>query len=124
MGLTQAAFAEQIGWTKTRLNKLIKGMRGITDESALDLSDVLATSAKLWMNLQITYDLDKAEKARQAAWHQTTYCLRNFRVIGEVRKGERPRGCSRPACLNFRLFCKLERVVNLDVQEAHCAFQR
>jgi addiction module HigA family antidote len=66
-GLTQAAFAEQLGWTKTRLNELIKGKRGITAESALDLSDALGTSAKLWMNLQATYDLDKAEKARRQA---------------------------------------------------------
>lgn len=66
-GLTQAAFAEKLGWTKTRLNELIKGKRGITAESALDLADALGTSAKLWMNLQATFDLDKAEKARQAA---------------------------------------------------------
>jgi addiction module HigA family antidote len=65
--LTQAAFAEQLGWTKTRLNELIKGKRGITAESALDLADALGTSAKLWMNLQTTYDLDKAIRARQAA---------------------------------------------------------
>ena len=67
VGLTQAAFAEQLGWTKTRLNELIKGKRGITAESALDLADALGTSAKLWMNLQTTYDLDKAIRARQAA---------------------------------------------------------
>ena len=66
-GLTQAAFAEKLGWTKARLNELIKGKRGITAESALDLADVLGTSAKLWMNLQTTFDLDKAEKARKAA---------------------------------------------------------
>ena len=28
--LTQTAFAEQLGWTHTRLNELIKGKRGIT----------------------------------------------------------------------------------------------
>jgi addiction module HigA family antidote len=66
-GLTQAAFAEQLGWTKTRLNELIKGKRGITAESALDLADALGTSAKLWMNLQATYDLDRAQRARSAA---------------------------------------------------------
>jgi len=27
-GVTQAAFAEKIGWTKTRLNELIKGSCG------------------------------------------------------------------------------------------------
>ena len=67
MGTTQAAFAEQIGWTRARLNELIRGKRGITAEAALDLAEVLGTSAKLWMNLQATYDLDKAQRARSAA---------------------------------------------------------
>ena len=67
MGMTQAAFAEQIGWTRARLNELIRGKRGITAEAALDLADVLGTSPKLWMNLQSTYDLDRAQRARNAA---------------------------------------------------------
>ena len=66
-GLTQAALAEELGWTKARLNELIKGKRGITAAAALDLADVLGTTAKLWMNLQATYDLDKATKARDVA---------------------------------------------------------
>jgi len=66
-GVTQAAFAEKIGWTKTRLNELIKGKRGITAAAALDLADALGTSPKLWMNLQATYDLDKAARVRRVA---------------------------------------------------------
>ena len=66
-GITQTAFAEQLGWTRARLNELIKGKRGITAESALDLADVLGTSAKLWMNLQATWDLDVAGKRRGVA---------------------------------------------------------
>ncbi len=65
-GMTQAALAEKLGWTRTRLNELIKGKRGITAAVALDLSDVLGTCPKLWMNLQATYDLKKAAKARRA----------------------------------------------------------
>ena len=64
-GVTQAAFAEKIGWTKTRLNELIKGKRGITAAAALDLADALGTSPKLWMNLQATFDLDKESAARR-----------------------------------------------------------
>jgi addiction module HigA family antidote len=64
-GATQAAFAERIGWTKTRLNELIKGKRGVTAAAALDLADALGTSPKLWMNLQATYDLDKAARVRR-----------------------------------------------------------
>ncbi len=67
MSTTQAAFAEKIGWTRARLNELVKGKRGITAESALDLADALGTSPKLWMNLQATYDLDKAANARRVA---------------------------------------------------------
>ena len=64
MGLSQAEFARQINWTKARLNELIRGKRGITAESALDLAEALGTSPKLWMNLQATYDLDRALAAR------------------------------------------------------------
>ena len=67
MSLSQAAFARQLGWTKARLNELIKGKRGITAESALDLADALGTSPMLWMNLQATFDLDRARAARNAA---------------------------------------------------------
>ena len=54
-------------WLSTRLNELIKGKRGITADSALDLSNALGTSAKLWMNLQATFDLAQAMKRRKAA---------------------------------------------------------
>jgi len=49
--MTQAALAQKLGWTRARLNELIKGKRDITANSALDLARVLGTSAKLWMNL-------------------------------------------------------------------------
>ncbi len=66
-GVTQTALAEKLGWTKTRLNELIRGKRGITAAAALDLAEALGTSPKLWMNLQATYDLDRAAKARRVA---------------------------------------------------------
>ena len=66
-GMTQAAFATKLGWTKARLNELINGKRGITADAALDLAEALGTSAKLWMNLQATYDLARALKRRARA---------------------------------------------------------
>lgn len=66
-GITQVEFADKLDWTRTRLNELIKGKRGITADSALDLAAALGTSAKLWMNLQATYDLDQASKRRRVA---------------------------------------------------------
>ena len=66
-GLTQTEFARRVGWTRARLNELIRGKRGITAEAALDLAETLGTSPKLWTNLQATYDLDRAAKARRVA---------------------------------------------------------
>lgn len=64
-GLTQAAFAAKLGWSRTRLNEIIKGQRRISADVALDLADALGTSAKLWMDLQTTWDLVLARKKRQ-----------------------------------------------------------
>lgn len=66
-GRSQTEFARNIGWTRARLNELIRGKRGITAEAALDLADILKTSARLWMNLQATYDLARAEQRRRVA---------------------------------------------------------
>jgi antitoxin HigA-1 len=66
-GITQSAFAEKVGWTRTRLNELIRGKRGVTADAALDLAAALGTSARLWMNLQATYDLDRAQRRRKVA---------------------------------------------------------
>jgi addiction module HigA family antidote len=65
--MTQAALAEKLGWTRAKLNEFIKGKRGVTADTALDLAEALGTSAKLWMNLQATYDLNKAREARKTA---------------------------------------------------------
>lgn len=66
MGETQVAFAEKLGWTKAKLNELIKGKRGITADTAIDLAEALGTSPKLWMNLQATWDLEQAIKSRKS----------------------------------------------------------
>ena len=64
--ITQVEFARKLGWTPAKLSEIIKGKRGITAESAIALSKILKTSPKLWMNLQATYDLDKALKNQSA----------------------------------------------------------
>jgi len=66
-GETQAAFAVRIGWTRARLNEFVRGKRGVTAEAALDLAETLGTTAKLWMNLQATWELDQATKRRVRA---------------------------------------------------------
>jgi len=71
LGMSQAAFAQKIGWTKARLNELIRGKRGVTAEAALDLAEILGTSPKIWMNFQATYDLDRAKRARRRSFQDS-----------------------------------------------------
>jgi len=66
-GVSQRAFAKQVGRTAARLNELIKGKRGITAETALDLAAQLKTSPEVCMNLQMQFDLRRAEKRRAKA---------------------------------------------------------
>lgn len=66
-GVSQRAFAKRLGWTIAKLNELINGKRGITADSALDLADALGTSPELWLNLQMYFDLKRAEGRRRRA---------------------------------------------------------
>jgi addiction module HigA family antidote len=66
-GVSQRQFAAKLGWTTAKLNELVKGKRGVTAESALDLAKALGTSPELWMNLQMMWDLRRAEMRRKAS---------------------------------------------------------
>src|SRR3989344_886137 len=70
--ITQTTFVKKIGWARACLNELIKGKRNITAEMALDLARTLGTTAKLWMNLQVTYNLNQAVKRRKVRTLHTT----------------------------------------------------
>jgi addiction module HigA family antidote len=67
MNLSQRQFARKLGWTTAKLNELVNGKRGITADSALDLAEALGTSPEVWMNLQMMWDLNKAEEKRKAS---------------------------------------------------------
>lgn len=65
-GLSQKSFAEQLKWSPRKLNEIIKGKRGITADTAIDLSEELGTTPEFWMSLQQTWELDQAYKHRKA----------------------------------------------------------
>jgi len=66
-GISQRAFARKLGWTAAKLNELITGKRGVTADSALDLAAELKTSPEVWLNLQMYYDLKRAQTRRKRA---------------------------------------------------------
>lgn len=65
--ISQRRFAMLMGWTPAKLNELIRGKRGVTADSAIDIADATKTSPELWLNLQMYYDLDKALELRKRA---------------------------------------------------------
>jgi len=66
-GISQRAMAKRLGWTVAKINELINGKRGITADSALDLAAELGTSPEVWLNLQMLFDLHRAEIRRKRA---------------------------------------------------------
>ena len=57
MGMTQMGLAKHLDWPYARLNEIIKGKRGISAASALDLGEALRTGPEFWLNLQRNWDL-------------------------------------------------------------------
>ena len=57
LGVSQLAFARQIGVSFKRINEIVNGRRAITPETAWLFAKALGNSPRFWMNLQATYDL-------------------------------------------------------------------
>ena len=49
-----------------RISAIANGKRGITADTAMRLARYFGTSAQMWMNLQLAYDLDVAERELSA----------------------------------------------------------
>ncbi len=61
MGITQRDLADGIRVPYQRVNELINGKRGITPSTALRLAKYFGTTAGFWMNLQLRWDLYRAQ---------------------------------------------------------------
>ena len=62
-GWTQTEFAQILGRPVQVVNEIISAKRGITPETAKAFAAALGTSAQLWMNLESSYQLSKADPA-------------------------------------------------------------
>lgn len=61
MNLSQRDLADAIDVSYQRVNELINKKRGITPSTALRLGKLFGTSAALWMNLQLRWELYHAQ---------------------------------------------------------------
>lgn len=60
LGLTQYALAKALGVTQVRIGEIVQGRRAVSPDTALRLARYFGTSAEFWMNMQATYDLERA----------------------------------------------------------------
>ena len=57
MGLSAYRLSKDSGIPQSRISNIILGKRSITAETALKLSAYFGTSARMWLNMQMDYDL-------------------------------------------------------------------
>lgn len=67
LGITQSAFALQLGVSFPRLNEVINAKRAVTPDTALRLARVTGMSADFWLGLQQDWDLWHALRSEDAA---------------------------------------------------------
>ena len=63
LGLTQRDLAAAIHVPYQRVNELVRGKRGMTPNIALRCATFFGTSPAFWMNLQLRWDLARAQRA-------------------------------------------------------------
>ena len=67
--MSVSALSRALHVPPTRMNEIVRENRGITADTALRLARFFGTSERFWLNLQVEYELRKAQidKAEQVA---------------------------------------------------------
>ena len=66
MNITQRQLADAIHVPYQRVNELVNRKRGVTPSTALRLARFFSMSADFWLNLQVRWDLHKAQDVEKA----------------------------------------------------------
>jgi antitoxin HigA-1 len=61
MGISQYRLAQDIGVPAMRINKIVRGERGISADTALRLAHYFNMSVEFWMGIQTHYEIEKAK---------------------------------------------------------------
>ena len=62
LGITSYALAKRVGVPTNRVTGIVNGDRSITADTALRFARFFGNSPEFWMNLQMHYDLEGAER--------------------------------------------------------------
>ena len=72
LGLSANALSKALDVAVNRITAILHGQRGVTANTALRLARYYGTTPQVWLNLQKTYELRRAEGARG---HRITTCV-------------------------------------------------
>ncbi len=61
LGLSANTLAKALGVPVNRITMILNGQRGVSADTALRLARCFGTTPQVWMNLQKTWDLRRAE---------------------------------------------------------------
>jgi len=82
LGLSQYRLAKDLGVTPIRISQIVRGKRGISADTAMRLGRYFGTSAKVWMGLQMSYNLEVAEREKGEQIKKEVRVLQQPMAIG------------------------------------------
>jgi antitoxin HigA-1 len=65
LGVSVAGAARGLGVTRQQLYRVLKGESAISPDMALRLESGLGGTARLWLNMQVAYDISQLRKKRR-----------------------------------------------------------
>lgn len=81
LGISQNQLARDLDVPVSRVAGIIKGDRAITADTALRLSQYFGTTADMWMNMQIRYDL---KLATRTTWPKIKPRIRTYKAASSA----------------------------------------
>ncbi len=86
-GMAQHDLAVRMGRPAQAINEIVRGKKRITDDTALGLEKVLGIPAHLWVSLEASYQLTKAQQREIADLESQEQWLKEFPVHDMERLG-------------------------------------
>lgn len=81
MGISQYALAKAVDVPPRRINEIVKGLRGITVDTALRLGAYFGTDAQSWINLQTHFDTENAREAMADVLARISQTVKNGATV-------------------------------------------
>ena len=66
LGITEYRLAKDIGVPARRINEIVHGVRAVTPDTALRLSQYFGNTPQFWLNLQTDYELRRIMRKKGA----------------------------------------------------------